>query len=141
MNLTNHYPKTRARIDLLPLMDVIFLLLVLFMFLMLNMTLQHSIDIEVTLPTTVQANTVKQDTLQISIDQQGQLYLEHNPITLASLIGSVQQLQTIKPRPILIYGDERAGLGIAIKVLENLKTAGFTHVSFATNISKPVSSD
>jgi biopolymer transport protein ExbD len=141
MNLTNHYSKTRARIDLLPLMDVIFLLLVLFMFLMLNMTLQHSIDLEVALPTTVQANTVKQETLQISIDQQGQLYLEHNPITLTSLIGSVQQLQTIKPRPILIYGDARADLGIAIKVLERLKIAGFTHVSFATDISKSTSSE
>ncbi len=141
MNLTNHYSKTRARIDLLPLMDVIFLLLVLFMFLMLNMTLQHSIDLEVALPTTVQANTVKQETLKISIDQQGQLYLEHNPITLTSLIGSVQQLQTIKPRPILIYGDARANLGIAIKVLERLKTAGFTHVSFATDISKSTSSE
>ena len=128
MNLTNRCPPLRARVDLLPLIDVIFLLLVFFLFLILNMSL--NMGIEVTLPTTDQATTIQQQTLKISIDQQSQLYLGQHPVTLAELISSVQQLQAQTPRPILIYGDAQAELGMAIRVLESLETAGFKQIFF-----------
>ena len=132
MNLTNQYQPSKVRVELLPLIDVVFLLLVFFLFLMLNMSLQHSIAVH--LPSVSTTATVQQESMQISIDKHGQLYLDHEAMPLAKLMTEVQRLQAKTSRPILIHGDTQTDLGIAITLLDQLKTAGFQQVSFATDV-------
>ena len=134
MRLTDRLEQPRARVELLPLIDVIFLLLVFFIFMMLSMTLQRGV--EVNLPTADNAAIERAQTLQITIDRDGQLFLDGQPQTAVSLLPAIIRLQQRQSRPILIQGDAEADLGIAIELLGRLNAAGFHRVAFAAERPK-----
>ena len=129
MRLTDRLEQPRARVELLPLIDVIFLLLVFFIFMMSSMTLQRGVEVK--LPTADNAAIEKAQTLQITIDRDGQLFLDGQPQTAVSLLPAIIRLQQRQSRPILIQGDAEADLGIAIELLGRLNAAGFHRVAFA----------
>lgn len=130
MKLNKSRFQQAARFELLPLIDVIFLLLIFFIFVMLKMTMKNGISIE--LPQTVASQSQTKEMLTISIDKENQIFINQQITTINSFLGKVIDLQNHNKLPILIRGDQQANLGIALSVLDELHSAGFEHVTFAT---------
>ncbi|WP_028864565.1 ExbD/TolR family protein [Psychromonas aquimarina] len=118
-----------ARVELLPLIDVIFLLLIFFIFVMLKMTVQSSIKVD--LPQLSSSELQTKEMLTISISAENQVFVNEQLSSVADFLEQVTALQHKKTLPILIRGDQKADLGIALSILNKLRSTGFEHVTFA----------
>ena len=134
MKLSKSRFQQAARIELLPLIDVIFLLLIFFIFIMLKMTVQSSIPVE--LPQLVESTEQTEEFLTISINAGNQIFINEQSCTLQQIVEKASLLQKEQKQPILIRGDRQADLGIALTILDKLRQAGFKQVAFATEKGK-----
>ncbi|PKH04189.1 biopolymer transporter ExbD [Psychromonas sp. MB-3u-54] len=133
MKLSKKGLQQPARFELLPLLDVIFLLLIFFVFVMLKMTMQSSINIE--LPQLVDNSQQTEELLIISINNKNQIFINDKITTEALMLAQVMTLQKEKKEqksPILIRGDKKSDLGVALSILDKLRLSGFQQVAFAT---------
>lgn len=129
MKLNKHRFSSAARVELLPLIDVIFLLLIFFIFVMLTMSVRSSIKVE--LPELVESQAARGDTLTITIDASNILYVNDQEVSDKQLIDRVNTLQNSEKIPILIRGDQQSELGTALQILDKLQAAGYHEIAFS----------
>ncbi len=131
MQLSESLLEQKPRVELLPLLDVMFLLLVFFIFAMLTMVVHRGV--EVTLPGAATAELDTQPAIHISIAADGAITLEGELVSIDVLPARVAAARTeVEGRPVFIRGDRSADLGIALGVLDALREAGIEQVSFAS---------
>ena len=124
----------RARIEIIPLIDVIFFLLATFV--LFTLSLNKSNGLSVQLP--VSATSKPRDpagTVTITVTQEGTLAWNKDPVTLDEFIARLTQYHLQEPEGrILINGDERAFFAQAIYVFDQARRAGFTKVYIETRV-------
>jgi biopolymer transport protein ExbD len=124
----------RARIEIIPLIDVIFFLLATFV--LFTLSLNKSNGLSVQLP--VSATSHPRDpagTVTITVTQEGTLAWNKDPVTLDEFIARLQQYHLQEPDGrILINGDERAFFAQAIYVFDQARRSGFTKVYIETRV-------
>lgn len=131
MQLDTRLRHRRARIELLPMIDVVFLLLVFFIYAMLSMVVHRGLPVD--LPTAGAATTSDQHHLAITLDAEGRIYLDRDPTPLADLADRIHHRRATEPDlPVSIGGDQRADLGTALSILDHLRRAGIHEVTFRT---------
>jgi biopolymer transport protein ExbD len=140
MQVKTGFEDRKARVEFLPLMDVVFLLLVFFVYAMLSMVVHRGI--EVTLPSGGTTQISQKDYVNITISADNQISVDGVSVSLDTLVAQVQQATAQAKHvegdvPIFIAGDRAAGLGVALKVLDHLRGAGFGAVSFELQQDKP----
>ncbi len=131
MKLQSGYEKRRARVEMLPLIDVVFLLLVFFIYAMLSMVLHRGLAIQ--LPAAGSAVTDVRDYLAITITADNLLFINQRATSLEQIVADVKRFlaDSDEELPIYIEGDRDAGLGIAVSVLDRLRAAGIEQVAFS----------
>lgn len=129
MKLRSGYETKKARVEMLPLIDVVFLLLVFFIYAMLSMVLHHGLKVE--LPQAGYVALEQRDYIAITIDADNQLFLNSEPTDASGLAQRVLALHQNDSKPIFINGDQKADLGLAIEILDALKKVGIEEVSFS----------
>ena len=117
-----------ARVEILPLIDVVFLLLVFFIVMFLSMKVQRGLPLE--LPQVSETQTIQQESVQISINKTGGIAVEGKVVSLDKLI---QEINRDKAQSIIIEGDKRAELGVALQILGQLTLAGFSNIAFSAD--------
>ena len=126
--------KKRARIEIIPLIDVIFFLLATFV--LFTLSLNKSNGISVKLPTAI--TSVPRDpngTVTISVTDEGTVAWNKDLITLDEFTQRLLQFHREQPDGrILINGDERAFFAQAIYVFDEARKAGFTRVYVETHV-------
>lgn len=130
MELDEAQLRDSARVEMLPLIDVVFLLLVFFIFVMLSMALHKGLPVN--LPEATQSKPITTESVQISITENGTIAVNSQEVTYNNLITSVKQAQRTASDPIIIQGDKMSNLEHALRVLENLSAAGIHNIAFAT---------
>ncbi len=124
----------RARIEIIPLIDVIFFLLATFV--LFTLSLNKSNGISVQLP--VSETSVPRDpagTATISVTDEGTIAWNKDLITLDEFLVRLQQFHRDEPEGrILINGDERAFFAQAVYVFDEARKAGFTKVYIETRL-------
>lgn len=130
MKLSSGFENRKARVEMLPLIDVVFLLLVFFIYAFLSMAVHHGLKVD--LPKAGQAALEPHDHIAITIDAHNQLFVNKEPATEETLIPRIQGLLSENDAlPVFINGDQTAGLGTAVKILDLLQAAGIEKISFA----------
>lgn len=119
-----------ARIEIIPLIDIMFFLLAAFMLVSLSMVNMKSV--KVNLPTATVANTdTQRDFLNISVDKAGMIYCDKQPVGLNELAQSLTSFQrTNSNLRVFISGDQDARHGDVIHVLDVVRGAGVQKVAF-----------
>ncbi|MEY4925162.1 MAG: hypothetical protein RL598_1681 [Verrucomicrobiota bacterium] len=122
----------KARIEIIPLIDVIFFLLATFV--LFTLSLNKSNGIKVNLP--VSETAVPRDpsgTVTVSITDEGALAWNTDLVTLDEFLLRLQQYHLQEPDGrILINGDERAFFAQAVYVFDEARKAGFLKVFVET---------
>jgi biopolymer transport protein ExbD len=134
MNIPSLRSRKRARIEIIPLIDVIFFLLATFMIVSLSMV--KNSGIKVNLPAAATSAPQKHnDRTTISVTKDGDLYFNKEQMSLDQLPTRLQQLKAEQPDPkVFINGDEKAFFGAAVEVLDDLRKAGITKVAIDTKL-------
>ncbi|MGV3757387.1 MAG: ExbD/TolR family protein [Verrucomicrobiota bacterium] len=131
MKIGSPLPHRKARIEIIPLIDIMFFLLASFMMVSLTMVKLQSIKMD--LPTATQATKdFKPDLINISVDKLGDIYIEKERKTLVEMHDYlVKRVKDKKDIPVYISGDKAASHGAVINVLDMVRRAGVEKVSFA----------
>lgn len=122
----------RARIEIIPLIDVIFFLLATFV--LFTITLNKSNGVTVSLPK-AESSTARDPagTATVSVTDEGALAWNRDLVTLDEFLQRLQQFKRETPEGrILINGDERAFFAQAVYVFDEARKAGFTKVFIET---------
>ncbi len=140
MKLSSPIPQRKARIEIIPLIDIMFFLLACFMLVSLSMTQMRGI--KVTFPEARMATPEnKSDFHAITIDALGNLYLEKEALDRDKLIDQVKALALANPAArFYIRADQNATHGEVIRLLDGIKHAGIQKVAFeikAQNVAAP----
>lgn len=135
MRLACGYETKKARVEMLPLIDVVFLLLVFFIYAMLSMVVHHGMKVE--LPSAAMAAQDPQEHIAITIDADNHLLLNNEPVAMDNLPERVLALRGGDQKPVFIDGDQTADLGLALTLLDQLTQAGIEEVSFSCKTPNP----
>jgi len=124
-------PHRKARIEIIPLIDIMFFLLAAFMLASLTMIRMESIKMD--LPTATQATRdFKPDILNISVDKLGDMYVQKTQVNLGQLHLILSNKFRVNTNlPVYISGDKDATHGSVIRVLDIVRREGIQKVSFA----------
>jgi biopolymer transport protein ExbD len=127
MGLKTGFEDQRARIEMIPLMDVVFLLLVFFIYAMFSMTVHHGLKVD--LPRAAGAREIGRQTI-VTIRADNRLLLGNHEGALDDIVlGAVQGWREAQT-PVLISADRAAAIGTGIELLSKLRRAGVEAVAF-----------
>jgi biopolymer transport protein ExbD len=124
--------KKKARIEIIPLIDVIFFLLATFVLFTLSLNKIASIPVTLPIPNPVPAPE-DPDAVTLQISDQGTCYWNHELIALNEITPRLENLKRKVAQPrVLITGDDRAKFGITVQALDEVRKAGIQQVSVET---------
>ncbi|HEY8835554.1 MAG TPA: biopolymer transporter ExbD [Chthoniobacterales bacterium] len=130
MNIPSLIRHKKARIEIIPLIDVMFFLLASFMMVSLSQT--HMKGIKVNLPSGVSGQTqAKSDYVSLSVDAEGYVYFDKTKLEFGEILPRLTQLYQVNPdAKIFIRADREALHGNVVRLLNQLRSAGFYKVAF-----------
>ncbi len=127
----------RARIEIIPLIDIIFFLLATFVMVSLSMIQNRGIPVQLPAATTGVPQP-REDAASISITERGEIYLDRELVDPAQLDTALKRLVAGNPNvKVFISGDTRAAFGRAIEVLDEVRRAGIGSVAIETRTKTP----
>jgi len=131
MKIGSPLPHKKARIEIIPLIDIMFFLLASFMLASLSMMRLQSIHMD--LPTaTVAKRDFKPDIVNIGVDKVGNVYIDKDMVSMMDLQNFLSTRYRINTNvPVYISGDKDATHGMIISVLDLVRRQGIQKVSFA----------
>jgi biopolymer transport protein ExbD len=127
VNLETGFEGRSARIEMIPLMDVVFLLLVFFIYAMFTMTVHRGVRVD--LPQGA-GQPAPDGSLTITLTRDGAFQLDGRPLARDDLLLEVVDLHRVDRRPVLISADRQVPLGMGIELLDRLRQAGIEAVTF-----------
>ncbi|KKO20645.1 MAG: biopolymer transporter ExbD [Candidatus Brocadia sp.] len=130
--------RRRARIEIIPLIDVIFFLLATFVVVSLSMVKNQGISVN--LPSAVTGNPQEREAaVTITVTKSGDVYLNQEKLAPGLLSGRLKQLKTENPDTrVFINGDREAYFGAAIQILDEVRSSGITKVAIQTKLGEPL---
>jgi biopolymer transport protein ExbD len=136
MNIPSPRAQKRARIEIIPLIDVIFFLLATFMIVSLSMVKNKGIPVNLPAAASSTAQDHANDTV-ITVSINGTLYFNKDEMKIEELPARLEKLKQEQPDPkVYVNGDEKAFFGAAVGVLDDLRQAGITKVAIDTKMKQ-----
>lgn len=126
--------REEPRVDLTPMVDVVFLLLIFFM---ISTTFVETPGISIKLPESSSQVVEKQpQEVKVYLSKEGEIYLEKNRLSLEefrSRIGSYQD--KARDMTFLLLADQDARHGRVVQLMDAAREAGFGKLAIATENS------
>lgn len=132
MKIPQVYQKKRARIEIIPLIDIIFFLLATFVMVSLSMVKNQGITVN--LPVAVTGQTIDRTVIKtITVTMTGDVLLEKDLMDIGQMISALKKLRSENSEiKILINADDAADFGVIVKVLDEVRKIGISKVSIQT---------
>jgi biopolymer transport protein ExbD len=136
MKLGSPVRRKHSRIEIIPLIDIMFFLLASFM--MVSLQMQKVETIKVNLPTASQARPdFKPDMIALAVDQAGEVWFGKERITLVELNSVLtNRFHANTNVPVYISGDQDTRHGDMVRVLDFVRRAGIEKVAFSVNAER-----
>ena len=122
--------RLMSEINVTPLVDVMLVLLIIFM-VAAPMMMQ---GVDVSLPKTATRNIKTQDEpLMLTVNKNGQIFLESHQIELANLETKVKNIfENRREKEVLLRADKDVSYGFVIEVIARVKRAGIDKLGMVT---------
>src|SRR6267154_192291 len=130
MRVTSPIPHKKARIEIIPLIDIMFFLLASFM--MVSLSQVHMKGMKVNLPTGQSGEVQpKNEYISVTVDREGNPYFDKDLKTYETLTAKLKQVHDENPEAkVFVRGDTDTVHGNIIRVLDILRSVGFYKVAF-----------
>ena len=129
MKVNLNLRRKGPRIEMIPLIDIVFLLLVFFIYAMLSMVVHRGFKVD--LPQATTAEIDREDYASITVDKENRILLNREEVLLDNLSEEIKT-KIKKGIKIFINGDKEADLGVVINVLDTLRRDEIKEVYFET---------
>ena len=122
--------QEKARIEVIPMIDIVFFLLVFFMISTLSMTVNRAVPVN--LPKAASAQKDVRETLNITITKDGEIFLNKAPIALQDIAPQVKvDLEKNPDLLAIISADDQAFHGVIVDVMDEIRLAGVSRLAIA----------
>lgn len=130
--------EREARIEIIPLIDIMFFLLASFMLVSLNMINYRAVPVSLPTATTSTSETEK-TFVAITVDKAGVVYLDRKPVGPNEMAATLAAQRKTNPNlRVFISGDKDARHGDVLRVLDLVRSAGIDKAAFEVRpISHP----
>ena len=118
-----------TRVDLSPLIDVVFILLIFFI---VTTVFVRETGVDVDKPQAVTSETLDRNAILIAIGRNGNVVHDGNSIGAHGVRPLVSQLIRSRQRPVVVQADRMVTAELLIQVIDEAKLAGAESVSVAT---------
>ena len=125
-----HRIRTRPpRVEMLPLIDVVFLLLVVFIYAMLSMAVHKGMPVE--LPQAGQIQTQQQEQpLSVTVERDGAVFVNKSPASLENLPEVLKHQPGVNPETaVLLFADRQLPYQQLFDVLDRIRQSGLHRIS------------
>lgn len=120
----------RARFEMTPLMDVVFLLIVFFLYAIVRMHVSPAVHVD--LPEAAAESDAPRDVVVVTLAEDGGVFVENEAV--ADDEAAVETVaEEGNARPILLRCDKAVPVGRALEMLSRLEEAGLRDVAFETD--------
>ena len=130
MTVSSPIPHHKARIEIIPLIDIMFFLLASFMMVSLSQTTMKGMKVNLPIGSSGQTQS-KKDYVSLSVDKDGYYYFDKTRIALEEILPKLKQIYATAPEAkIFIRADRDALHGNVTRMLDQIRSSGFTKLSF-----------
>jgi len=131
----NIQAERKARIEMLPLIDIVFLLLVFFIYAMLSMAVHHGLNID--LPTSSSAEIDKKLVLSVSVKEDKTVYVDEEYVSIENLSSLLKAKIKGYPEPgVLLFADRDLPYQDLFQILDKINNAGIGKISLQAEAEK-----
>jgi len=123
--------REEPRVDLTPMVDVVFLLLIFFM---ISTTFVDTAGISIKLPESSSQQVAKEpQELKVYLSQDGKIFIKDEPVPLAEFKNRLSQYQTeASETTFLLFADRDTKHGQVVEIMDLARQAGFSKLAIAT---------
>ncbi len=131
MKLRSPLRRRRTRLEIIPLIDIMFFLLASFM--MVSLQMQKVSTLNASLPTaTLATTTAKPDMITLTVERSGQVEMDKKSISFPELLTLLTNRYHLNTNlPVYITGARDTTHGSVMYVLDFVKRAGIHRVAIA----------
>jgi len=136
MRIVSTHVRKRARIEIIPLIDIMFFLLATFIMVSLSMIKNESVP--VSLPSAHSSKSSSDHSpVGVTVTKDGKLFWNKDETTLEALPAKLKALaDSDADAKVFIHGDKKADFGLVISVLDDIRNAGIKHTAIRTTKGK-----
>ena len=129
MKLRKSREYKRGRIEIIPMIDVMFFLLVTFMLASLSMQSLNSITVN--LPQGDAPNLQHKEPVTVTVTREGKIYLDKTPVTLATMAFALKPMLSVQDHGVVVNADSSAAEGVVVEAMLQARRAGVDHFLIA----------
>jgi biopolymer transport protein ExbD len=129
MKLRRARQYRRGRIEIIPMIDVMFFLLVTFMLASLSMQSLHSVPVD--LPRGEAVALQPQQPVTLTIASDNQIYLDSTLVTLETLADTLHTMLQAPDADVVVAADNSAAAGVVVQSMIQARRAGVEHFLIA----------
>ncbi|MDP8299844.1 MAG: biopolymer transporter ExbD [Candidatus Tantalella remota] len=118
----------KGRLDIAPLIDVVFLLLIFFM---LTSSFVFQPGIRVNLPRAVTSEVLHKELLIVTVTENNQVFINERPVDGDELVSRIT-LAARDDQPLLIRADKRSEMGKVIEIWDLCRRVDVRQINIAT---------
>ena len=131
MKVNIDYQVDEGRIELLPLIDVVFCILTFFILAALQLTRQQAINVD--LPRAGTGETQMQKMLVVGVDIRGDTYIDQQRVNSQQMQRALERFLRWNPSGLVVlYAPKDARYNDVVQVLDKMRAVGGDRVALAT---------
>ena len=124
----------RGRIEIIPMIDVMFFLLATFMLASLSLQNLHSLPIN--LPQGKSAPLQAKSPVTLTVTKNSAIMLDNTPVSLNTLASTLQPMLKTSDGHIIVAADSAAPEGVVVQAMLQAKHAGAEHFMIAVKYNE-----
>ncbi|RME33937.1 MAG: biopolymer transporter ExbD [Deltaproteobacteria bacterium] len=128
--------QASPRVDLTPMVDVVFLLLIFFM---ISTTFVQTPGLDINLPeSSLKRTSQKPEEVQVYVDRNGGVFLADKKVSVSELAPLLEARKTDNSKAsFVLMADRDVRHGLVVEVMDAARQAGFVNLAIATESKRP----
>lgn len=129
MKLRKSRPIQKGRIEIIPMIDVMFFLLATFM--LASLSMQKLDSLQVNLPEGAAEKLSAEKPVTLTLTKDSKIYINQTVVTLDSLAMTLKPLLADAKQKLIVSADSEAPQGIVVQAMLRARSAGAQHFLIA----------
>ena len=129
MKLRKARVQRKGRIEIIPMIDVMFFLLATFM--LASLSMQNLNSLKVNLPQGKADHLSTKTPVTLSVTAEGNIFINRAPVSLPTLAAMLKPLLHGTEEDVVVSADSKAPQGIVVQAMLQARTAGAQHFLIA----------